>query len=38
VNFDLAASNTCSGSEQYYTGTDTVQNGQIVPADITQTG
>jgi hypothetical protein len=38
VNFDLAASNTCAGTEQTYTGTDTVQDGQIVAADITQTG
>jgi hypothetical protein len=38
VNFDLAAYNTCSGTEQYYTGTDTVENGQIVAADITQSG
>ena len=38
VNFDLTAFNNCSGSEQYYTGTDTVQNGQIVAADIVQSG
>ncbi|MGH3301557.1 MAG: hypothetical protein ACRDOK_07715 [Streptosporangiaceae bacterium] len=38
VSFDLAATNTCTGQVQTYTGTDTVQNGQIVAADVTQTG
>jgi hypothetical protein len=38
VNFDLAAYDACSGAEQDYTGTDTVENGQIVAADITQSG
>ncbi|HEX7163324.1 MAG TPA: hypothetical protein VF223_19065 [Trebonia sp.] len=38
VNFDLAAGDTCTGGTQYYTGTDTVQNGIIVAADVTQTG
>ena len=38
VNFDLAAYDNCSGAEQYYTGTDTVENGQIVAASIVQSG
>ncbi len=38
VSFDLAATNTCTGQVQTYTGTDTVQNGQIVAANVTQTG
>jgi hypothetical protein len=38
VNFDLTAGDSCNGSTQYYTGTDTVENGTIVGADITQTG
>ena len=38
VNFDLAAGDTCTGGTQYYTGTDTVRNGIIVAADVTQTG
>jgi hypothetical protein len=38
VNFDLAAVDSCTGVTQYYTGTDTVENGTIVGADITQTG
>ena len=37
VNFDLAAVDSCTGVTQYYTGTDTVENGTIVGADITQT-
>jgi hypothetical protein len=37
VNFDLAAGDSCNGTTQYYTGTDTVENGTIVAADITQT-
>jgi len=36
VNFDLAATDSCTGVTQYYTGTDTVENGTIVAADITQ--
>jgi hypothetical protein len=36
VNFDLAATDDCSGAVQDFTGTDTVQNGQIVAADISQ--
>jgi hypothetical protein len=38
VNFDLTAGDSCNGSTRYYTGTDTVENGTIVGADITQTG
>ena len=38
VNFDLTADDTCAGTTQYYTGTDTVENGTIVAAEITQTG
>jgi hypothetical protein len=38
VNFNITAVDTCAGTTQYYTGTDTVENGTIVAADITQTG
>jgi hypothetical protein len=38
VNFDLAATDNCSGAVQDFTGTDTVQNGKIVAADISQAG
>jgi len=38
VNFNLAAGDSCTGTTQYYTGTDTVQNGIIVAADVVQTG
>ena len=38
VNFDLAATNDCTGAVQYFTGTDTVTGGKIVAADVTQTG
>ena len=38
VNFDLAATNSCTGATQSYTGTDTVQNGIIVGANVVQTG
>jgi hypothetical protein len=34
VNFDLAATNDCTGGVQDFTGTDTVVNGQIVAADV----
>jgi hypothetical protein len=37
VNFDLVATNDCNGTTQTYTGTDTVQNGVIVSADVVQT-
>jgi hypothetical protein len=36
VNFSLAATDDCSGEVQDYTGTDTVVNGQIVAADVSQ--
>jgi hypothetical protein len=38
VNFDLAAGDTCDGTTQYYTGTDTVTNGIIVAANVVQAG
>jgi hypothetical protein len=38
VNFDLTATDSCNGATDYYTGTDTVENGTIVAADIQQTG
>jgi hypothetical protein len=38
VNFSLSADDTCTGGTHYYTGTDTVQGGKIVAADVTQTG
>lgn len=38
VNFNLAATNSCTGATQYYTGTDTVQNGTIVRANVVQAG
>jgi len=37
VTFDLAATNSCTGAVQHFTGTDTVQNGRIVAAHVTQT-
>lgn len=37
VTFDLAATNSCTGQVQDYSGTDTVQNGKIVAADVHQT-
>jgi hypothetical protein len=36
VNFDLAATDSCTGATRYYTGTDTVQNGVIVGANVVQ--
>lgn len=38
VNFDLAATDRCAGVTRYYTGTDTVENGVIVAADVAQAG
>ena len=38
VTFSLAATDTCTGAVQHYTGTDTVQNGKIVAASIHQSG
>jgi hypothetical protein len=37
VSFDLAAADNCTGVTQYFTGTDTVQNGIIVAANVVQT-
>ena len=36
VNFDLAATDDCSGAVQDFSGTDTVVDGQIVAADISE--
>ena len=38
VNFDLAATDNCTGAVQDFSGTDTVQGGLIVAADVSQTG
>ncbi len=38
VTFDLAATDTCTRQVQHYAGTDTVQDGRIVAANIQQTG
>jgi hypothetical protein len=38
VTFDLDATNSCTGQVQQFTGTDTVQNGMIVAANVVQTG
>jgi hypothetical protein len=38
VNFDLAATDDCSGAVQDFSGTDTVVNGKIVAADISADG
>jgi hypothetical protein len=35
VMFDLVATDVCSGAVQHFTGTDTVEDGKIVGADIT---
>ena len=37
VNFDLAATDDCTGAVQDFSGTDTVQGGLIVAADVSQT-
>ena len=37
VSFDLAATDSCSGTVQHFTGTDTVENGKIVAATVHQT-
>jgi hypothetical protein len=34
VTFSLTATDTCNGQVQHYTGTDTVQNGKIIAADV----
>ena len=36
VNFDLAATDNCTGAVQDFSGTDTVQGGLIVAADVSQ--
>ena len=38
VSFTLAATDSCTGAVQHFSGTDTVSGGQIVAARITQTG
>jgi hypothetical protein len=38
VNFSLAAGDTCTGATTYYTGTDTVDHGIIVTANVSQVG
>jgi len=37
VSFSLAATDTCTGQVHTYAGTDTVQDGKIIAADVTQT-
>ena len=36
VTFSLSATDTCNGQVQHFTGTDTVQNGKIVAANVNQ--
>jgi hypothetical protein len=38
VNFNLAATDDCTGAVQDFSGTDTVQGGLIVAADVSQVG
>ena len=38
VTFSLTVINNCTGTAQYYTGTDTVRGGKIVAADVIRTG
>ena len=38
VRFNLTVVNECTGTAQYYTGTDTVRGGKIVAAHVTRTG
>jgi hypothetical protein len=38
VTFSLAATDDCTGAVQHYDGTDVVENGKIVSADITRAG
>ena len=38
VTFDLAATDTCTGQVQHYAGTDTVQDGKIVAANVQHSG
>jgi hypothetical protein len=37
VTFNLTAIDTCTGQTQTFSGTDTVQNGTIVAANVQQT-
>lgn len=37
VTFNLTATDSCTGQVQTYSGTDTVQNGTIVAANVQQT-
>jgi hypothetical protein len=38
VSFSLAATDSCTGAVQHFSGTDTVSGGRIVAAHIIQTG
>jgi hypothetical protein len=38
VSFNLTATDSCNGVVQHFTGTDTVQDGRIVAANVHQTG
>ena len=38
VNFNLSATDNCTGAVQEFSGTDTVQGGLIVAADVSQVG
>jgi hypothetical protein len=38
ANFDLTATDSCTGATSFYTGTDTVRSGIIVAANVVQTG
>jgi len=38
VRFNLTVVNDCTGTTQYYTGTDTIRGGKIVAADVARTG
>jgi hypothetical protein len=38
VTFNLTATDSCNGQVQHFTGTDTVQNGKIVNANVSRTG
>jgi hypothetical protein len=38
VSFTLAATDSCSGAVQHFSGTDTVSGGKIVAAHVTRTG
>jgi hypothetical protein len=37
VTFNLAATDSCTGQVQHFTGTDTVQGGKIVAAHVVRT-